>query len=137
MSGDKLHHGHINLINKAKKYGDLTIGLLTDKAVMEKKRLPMLNWEQRKKVLENIEGVKNVIKQDEWNYTNNLQKIKPDFFVHGDDWKAKNSYDYDLRIKVLNILKKIKCKLVEVPYTKMFQVVCYMINYGIQVWIKI
>ena len=61
----------------------------------------------KKKVLENIEGVKNVIKQDEWNYTNNLQKIKPDFFVHGDDWKAKNSYDYDLRIKVLNILKKI------------------------------
>ena len=118
LSGDILHHGHINLINKAKKYGDLTIGLLTDKAVMEKKRLPMLNWEQRKKVLENIEGVKNVIKQDEWNYTNNLQKIKPDFFVHGDDWKAKNSYDYDLRIKVLNILKKIKYKLVEVPYTK-------------------
>ena len=65
-----------------------------------------------------ISRSKNVIKQDEWNYTNNLQKIKPDFFVHGDDWKAKNSYDYDLRIKVLNILKKIKCKLVEVPYTK-------------------
>ena len=118
LSGDILHHGHINLINKAKKYGELTIGLLTDKAVLEKKRLPMLTWEQRKKVLSNIDGVSHIIKQEEWNYSKNLLKIKPDIFVHGDDWKDKNSYDYDLRIKVIKILKRINCKLVEIPHTK-------------------
>ncbi len=118
LSGDILHHGHINLIDKAKKYGELTIGLLTDKAVLEKKRLPMLTWEQRKKVLSNIDGVKNVIKQDEWNCSKNLLRVKPDFFVHGDDWRNKNSYDYDLRIKLVKIFKKINCKLIEIPHTK-------------------
>ena len=49
LSADILHHGHINLINKAKKLGTLTVGLLTDKAVLEKKRLPLLPWENRKK----------------------------------------------------------------------------------------
>jgi len=118
LSADILHHGHINLIKKAKKLGNLTVGLLTDKAVLEKKRLPLLPWENRKKMLLSINGVSKVIPQDEWDYSKNLIKIKPDIMVHGDDWKDRNSYDYNLRQKVIGTLKKINCKLVEIPHTK-------------------
>ena len=118
LSADIFHHGHINIINKAKKMGDLVIGLLTDKAISEKKRVPILNWDQRYKILKSISGVGKIIKQDEWNYSKNLIKIKPDIFIHGDDWSYKNSYDYNLRKIVIKTLKKIGCKLVEIPHTK-------------------
>ena len=118
ISADIFHHGHINIINKAKILGKLTIGLLTDKAISEKKRIPMLNWEQRHQILKNISGVSRVVKQDEWDYSKNLLKYKPEIFIHGDDWKHKNSYDYKARSKVIKILKKINCKLIEIPHTK-------------------
>ncbi len=118
ISADIFHHGHINIITKAKKLGRLVIGLLTDEAVSEKKRIPMLNWKQRYQILSNISGVYKVVKQEEWDYSKNLLKYKPQIFVHGDDWKSKNSYDYKTRAKVIKILKKINCRLVEIPHTK-------------------
>tara|TARA_B100000886_G_scaffold337037_1_gene296965 strand:- start:1166 stop:2479 length:1314 start_codon:yes stop_codon:yes gene_type:complete len=118
ISADIFHHGHINIINKAKKLGNLIIGLLTDKAISEKKRIPMLNWSQRHQIISNISGVVKVVKQNEWNYEKNLLRYRPQIFVHGDDWKHKNSYDYKSRNKVIKILKKINCKLVEIPHTK-------------------
>ena len=87
LSVDTIHHGHINLIKHAKRYGSVTVGLLTDKAIAEKKRLPLLNWNERKKILENIVGISEIIPQNEWDYSRNLKKIKPDYMVHGDDWK--------------------------------------------------
>ena len=57
MSADVIHHGHINIINEARKYGDVTIGLVADEIVAKHKRLPYLNWEQRKKIIENIKGL--------------------------------------------------------------------------------
>lgn len=118
LSADILHHGHINLINEAKKFGFVTLGLLTDKAIVEKKRLPFLNWKQRYKILKSINGIKNIVPQNEWDYSKNLLKIKPHFFVHGDDWRFKKSYDFKLRNKVLKILKRINCRLIEIPHTK-------------------
>ena len=118
ISADIFHHGHINIINKAKKLGNLIIGLLTDKAISEKKRIPMLNWSQRYQIVSNISGVVKVVKQNEWNYEKNLLRYRPQIFVHGDDWKHKNSYDYKSRNKVIKTLKKINCKLVEIPHTK-------------------
>ena len=112
---DILHHGHINLINKAKKYGDLIVGLYTDKAVTTNKQLPLISYENRKKILQNIKGIKKIIPQKEWEYCNNLKKIKPDFMVHGDDWKFNEP---KLRAKTLETLKKIGTKLIEIPYTK-------------------
>ena len=79
LSGEMIHHGHINLIQKAQKYGSLIVGLLTDKAITEKKSLPLLNWEQRKKILQNINGVKKVIIQNQWNDAINISKIMNDY----------------------------------------------------------
>jgi len=115
MSAEMLHHGHINLINKAQKYGKLTIGLLTDEAILEKKSLPLLNWIQRKTIVKNIKGVSEIIAQNEWNDSKNISKLKPDFVVHGDDWKFN---DPELKKNVIKTLKKYGGKLIEFPYTK-------------------
>tara|TARA_B100000989_G_C19532628_1_gene470957 strand:- start:4091 stop:5401 length:1311 start_codon:yes stop_codon:yes gene_type:complete len=115
LSIDILHHGHINLINEAQKYGDLIVGLYTDRAIVQKKRLPLISYENRKKILKNINGIKKIVPQKDWEYCNNLKKINPDFMVHGDDWKLNEK---NLRSKTIKTLKKINAKLIEIPYTK-------------------
>ena len=116
LSVDVLHHGHINLINHAKKYGTVIAGLLTDSAITSKKRLPLLNFSQRKKILENINGISKVVAQNEWEYSKNILKIKPNYMVHGDDWKFGE--DKNLRSGTIKALKKIGGKLIEIPHTK-------------------
>lgn len=90
LIADIFHAGHVRLIQKSSKYGKVIIGLLTEKACSEIGEYPLLNFEKRKEVLSSIIGVSKIIKQEEASYLNNLQKIKPDFVFHGDDWK--NNY---------------------------------------------
>ena len=116
LSADVIHHGHINLIKNAKKYGSLIVGLLTDKAIASFKRMPLMNYQQRKKILENINGVNRIVPQNEWEYSKNLIKFRPDIMVHGDDWKL--GPDKILRDKTIKTLKKINAKLIEIPHTK-------------------
>lgn len=116
MSADMIHPGHLNIINHAQKLGDVIVGLLTDKAIASYKRLPSLNYEQRKIIIENIKGVVEVVPQDNLDYSTNLRLLKPDFVVHGDDWK--NGVQKQTREKVIQVLKEWNGQLVEVPYTK-------------------
>ena len=116
MSADILHEGHINILKVANKYGDVVVGLLTDEAISTYKNIPTLTYKQRVTVLRNIKLVKKIIPQETLDYTSNLEKIKPDFVVHGDDWK--NGVQKKIRLKVLNILKKWQGKLIEPKYTK-------------------
>jgi len=116
MSADVIHHGHINIINEARKYGDVTIALVADEIVAKHKRLPYLNWEQRKKIIENIKGVVKVFKQTEWDYSPSIMSLKPDYLVHGTDWK-KGSLKR-LRESAIKSLKSYGGKLIEVNYTK-------------------
>uniref|UniRef100_UPI003216AE74 phosphoenolpyruvate mutase n=1 Tax=uncultured Draconibacterium sp. TaxID=1573823 RepID=UPI003216AE74 len=115
MSADMIHPGHLNIIKEASKLGQVTIGLLTDKAIASYKRLPTLKYDQRKVVIENIKGVHEVVPQEELDYTRNLEKYKPHFVVHGDDWKK--GVQSKTRQKVIDTLAKWNGKLVEVPYT--------------------
>ena len=116
MTVDILHHGHINIIENARKYGDVLIGLLTDEAVADFKRLPYLTYESRKVILQNIQGVTNVVPQNEWDYAPNLLKYKPDFMIHGDDWIEGPLAPY--RDRALMALSEYGGKLIEIPYTK-------------------
>lgn len=116
MIGDIMHPGLINIINEGAKYGDVMIGLFTDKAIATHKRLPYLNYEQRKNVVENIKGVSCVVPQDDWSYVPNLVKYKPDFIIHGDDWKEGPS-KY-LRDEVFKVMESLGGKVIEIPYTK-------------------
>ena len=77
MSADVFHHGHINIISEARKYGEVIIGLLSDKAVADHKRLPYLSWKNRKIIIENIKGVVKVFEQQEWDYAPTILKYKP------------------------------------------------------------
>ena len=114
---DILHSAHINLLKKAKRFGYVLVGLLTDKAISEYKQLPLLNYNERYRILEGVRYIDKIVKQDTWDYTNNIKKYKPDFFIHGDDWKSGIQKN---RSKVINCLKKFNGKLIEIPFTKIF-----------------
>tara|TARA_Y100000310_G_scaffold134075_1_gene133095 strand:+ start:3289 stop:4572 length:1284 start_codon:yes stop_codon:yes gene_type:complete len=116
MCADLIHHGHLNIINNAKKYGKVIVGLLTDSAISSYKRLPALNYEQRKIVVENIKGVDKVIPQNTLDYIPNIEKIKPDFVVHGDDWKT--GVQKQIRNQVIKKLKTWGGEVIDIPYTK-------------------
>ena len=116
LSADSIHHGHMNLLNKGRELGDIVIGLFTDKAISKFKRLPYLNFEQRKKILLNFKGVKKVIAQDTQDYSFKIKKIKPNYMVHGDDWKTGSMST--IRKNCLKALRTFGGKLVEIPYTK-------------------
>jgi len=115
MVGDFFHHGHVNIIVEARKLGNVVVGLLTDKAAANYKRLPVFTFEQRKKIIENIKGVINVIPQDSLDYVPNLKKIKPNYVVHGDDWKKGTQKV--VRQKVIDVLKEWDGVLIEIKYT--------------------
>lgn len=116
MEADLLHPGHLNIINEARKLGQVIVGLLTDKAMASYGRLPALSYEQRKIIIENVKGVKAVVPQETLDYIYNLRKIKPDHVVHGDDWKT--GMLRQTRERVINVLCEWGGELVEVPYTK-------------------
>lgn len=116
MTIDVLHHGHINVIANARKYGDITIGLLTDRAVADHKRLPYLAYDYRKQIVENICGVVRVVEQNEWDYAPNIRKYRPDIMVHGDDWLEGPLAPY--RSRALAALAEYGGRLVEIPYTQ-------------------
>ena len=116
MIGDISHPGLINIINEGAKYGDVMVGLFTDKAIASHKRLPYLTYEQRKNVVENIKGVSQVVAQEEWSYIPNLRKYKPDYIIHGDDWKTNS--EQELRTEVFKTMKELGGEVIEIPYTK-------------------
>ena len=116
MSADIIHKGHINILKTASKYGDVTVGLLTDQAIASYKNIPYLDYKKRKVVIENIKYVKRVVSQKTLDYVENLKLIKPDFVVHGDDWKS--GVQKKTRHRVIQALSKWSGKLIEPKYTK-------------------
>lgn len=116
MVADIMHPGLINIINEGAKYGDVVIGLYTDRAVADHKRLPYLTYEQRKAVVENIRNVSEIVPQDEWSYVPNLKKLCPDYIIHGDDWKF--GADAEIREDVFKTMKEIGGEVIEIPYTQ-------------------
>lgn len=116
MVADIMHPGLINIINEGAKYGDVVIGLFTDRAVAERKRLPYLTFEQRKAVVENIRNVSEVVPQEEWSYIPNLRRLRPDYIIHGDDWKT--GIDVELRDEVFRTMAELGGEVIEIPYTK-------------------
>ena len=116
LAVDILHSGHIKILEHSKKYGKVIVGLLTDSAIGEYKQLPLLNYEERYKIISSIKFIDKIVPQETWDYSKNIVKYKPDFFIHGDDWK--NGIQKKYRQKVILFLKKNNGKLIEIPFTK-------------------
>jgi len=114
FSTDMIHSGHIDIIKKAGKLGRLIIGILSDEAVVSYKRFPLLSCSDRMKMFENIQGVSQVVEQKTLSYKDNLETLKPDIVVHGDDWQK--GIQKAIRDEVIAVLNSYGGKLIEYPY---------------------
>ena len=115
MCADVVHPGHLNIINTAKELGRVVVGLLTDEAIASYKRRPFFSYEQRKTLVEHIKGVDEVVPQATLDYVDNLREFRPDFVVHGDDWK--DGVQSETRQRVIDALAEWGGELVEPHYT--------------------
>ena len=115
FSTDYIHSAHIAIINKAKRLGRLIIGVLSDEAVASYKRYPMIPFEERKSLIENISGVEKVVEQRTLSYADNIRILKPDYVVHGNDWVE--GFQQPIRKEVIELLNEYGGKLVEYPYS--------------------
>ncbi len=115
MSADLIHPGHLNILKKAAELGDVTIGLLTDEAIASYKRLPYMTYAQRFEVVESLKGVTCVVPQVTLVYVPNLKAIRPNYVVHGDDWRE--GVQRETRQRVIEALAEWGGELVEVAYT--------------------
>lgn len=116
MSADIIHVGHVNILQKAKELGEVYVGVLTDEAIAEYKRFPLMPMDQRMSIIGSLQGVSHVVVQTSLDYEENLRAIKPDFVVHGDDWRT--GVQSVMREKVISILHEWNGELVEYPYTE-------------------
>ncbi len=114
FSTDILHSGHIEIIRKAKRFGRLVIGVLSDEAVANYKRYPLLPFSERKSMFENVIGVHSVVEQKTLSYRDNIQKLHPAIVVHGDDWVT--GFQKPVRDEVVSELAVYGGRLVEFPY---------------------
>lgn len=116
FSTDILHSGHIAIIKKAQRLGRLIIGVLSDEALVSYKRFPLLLFSERRAIFENIVGVYRVVEQKTLSYRENIEKYRPTYVVHGDDWRE--GIQKPIRDEVISVLAAYGGQLVEYPYAK-------------------
>ena len=115
IATDVIHGGHIEMIQRAAELGTLTVGVLTDEVVASYKRHPLLSCEERMKIVSGLKGVAQVIEQNDISYAAPLQALKPDYVVHGDDWRE--GFQKPVREECLKLLAEYGGQLVEFPYS--------------------
>lgn len=115
MCADPLHHGHINIINEAKKYGNVVIGLMTDEAMEGYKRKPLIKYENRLKVIQELKSVSHVIPLNDLNFALVAKKYQFEYYIHGDDWV--NNVQSESRKKLIEVMRVWGGKVIDVPYT--------------------
>ena len=115
MCADPLHHGHINIINEAKKYGNVVIGLMTDEAMEDYKRKPLIKYENRLKVIQELKSVSQVIPLNDLDFASVAKKYQFEYFLHGDDWI--NNVQSESRKKLIEVMRVWGGKVIDVPCT--------------------
>ena len=112
---DVIHDGHLNIINEAKKYGEVIVGALSDKALIRYNKFPTVSFDERVRLYSEIDGVSRVVTQNSMTYDDVIPALKPDYVVHGDNWG--NGPEAAIRRHVIKLLEEYGGKLLEVPYT--------------------
>ena len=115
FSAEYIHSGHMAIINKARRLGRLIIGVLSDEAVASFKRYPLIPFDERKALFENLADVERVVEQKTLSYKENLETLHPDYVVHGNDWCE--GFQKPIRQEVIDVLAEYGGKLVEYPYS--------------------
>ena len=121
FSTDVIHEGHLNIIRKAKKYGRVVIGVMTDRAMVSYYHFPTISFDARMDMIRSIDGVDEVMPQETVSYADNLHKLRPDYVIHGDNWEAGSLSA--TRMEVISVLTEWGGELIEVPYTRNAEVV--------------
>ena len=88
---DLLHVGHINLLRRAKEMGDyLIVVVSSDEFNAIKGKKAFYSFEDRKKILEAIKYVDEVLPEYNWEQKiDDVVNNQVDVFVMGDDWTGK------------------------------------------------
>jgi len=116
MAADIFHHGHINILIKAKKYGNVIVGLMTDSGIKSYKgKKPIISFKNRLKILNHVDLISYVLPLPGLKYVNFAKKFKFDFFAHGSDWKK--NLQSDQRKKLKKIMRSWGGKVIDIPYT--------------------
>ena len=112
-----IHEGHRNIIREAAKLGDLTVGVLSDRAAIRYNRFPTAMLEERVAAVRAIPGVVDVIVQEDMFYDAVIAELRPDFVVHGDNWCDPEAPEHFIRENVEKCLASYGGRIVDVPYT--------------------
>lgn len=112
---DVIHEGHLNIIEQAKKYGDVVIGALSDEALIKYNRFPTISLKERVELYKRIDGIDSVVVQNTVMYEDVINELHPDYVVHGDNWKS--GPEAAIRNNVIKLLSAYGGKLIEIPYT--------------------
>lgn len=120
FSADILHYGHIEIMKKAAKMGELIIGVLTDDVIVQYKRAPLVSFENRCKMFEDFKFVHQIVKKNTLSYEPILKKYHPDIIIHGDDWVT--GVKSRVRTELIELLKEYGGELVELPYNEEYDV---------------
>ena len=111
-----IHEGHLNILREAKKYGKVIVGALSDKALIRCSRFPAIPQEERLRLYRCLDGVDSVVIQDDILYDDVLSLIRPDYVIHGDNWRT--GPEAEIRARLLRSLEAMGGQLIEVPYTR-------------------
>ena len=109
--GDIIHKGHLLALKNAKNIGDkLIVGVLTDKAVMEKKPRPTIKFEERLRIIESFKFVDCVVSQEDYSPIENIKMIKPDILM-----ESSSHLDKDLK-KIFKVTNDLNIRVIKMPY---------------------
>jgi phosphoenolpyruvate phosphomutase len=117
---DFIHDGHLNIIREAQKYGEVIVGVLSDKAMIKFNKFPTVTFDERIELVKNIKGVSKVVVQDDVKYDKIVETIKPDYIIHGDNW-CQGPMKV-IRDNVVDLMQKTGGQIIDVPYTKNAQI---------------
>ena len=112
---DVLHDGHLNIIREARKRGKVIVGALSDQALIRYNKFPTISQDERVRLYRSIEGVEEVVIQNEAMYDDVITLIRPDYVLHGDNWKE--GPESAIRDHVIELLSQYGGELVDIPYT--------------------
>lgn len=112
---DVIHEGHINILNEAKKYGKVIVGILSDAAMIRYNRFPTIDFEKRIHIVKELNIADEIVIQDDIMYDKIIEKIRPDYVLHGDNWKSGPMRA--IRDNVEELIREYGGEIIDVPYT--------------------
>ena len=110
-----IHEGHLNIINEARKYGEVIVGVLSDEAMVRFNKFPTVSFSERIEMVKQIDGVSQVVIQKEIMYDNIIAELRPDYVIHGDNWLRGAMRA--IRNNVEKLLAQYGGEIVDIPYS--------------------